>query len=131
MLAAWRHKPETLPRLKGGAMHSIFVTIRIKPGFAEQFTEASFGDGQGSVRDEPGCFRFDILKNKSDPDLFHLYEVYADEAALEAHRNAPHYKKWRETVQDWLDGEPQRVAMTTVFPSDDGWRKQKPDLLNW
>ncbi len=56
-------------------MHSIFVTIRIKPGFADRFTEASFGDGQGSVRDEPGCFRFDILKNSSDPNLFHLYEM--------------------------------------------------------
>ena len=48
-------------------MHSIFVTIRIKPGFAAQFTEASFGDAQGSVRDEPGCFRFDILKKQHGP----------------------------------------------------------------
>ena len=112
-------------------MHSIFVTIRIKPGFAAQFTEASFGDGQVSVRDEPGCFRFDILKNSTDPNLFHLYEVYENEAALEAHRNAPHYKKWRETVQGWFDGDPERVVMTTVFPSDDGWIKQKPHLLDW
>ena len=112
-------------------MHSIFVTIRIKPGFTDQFTQASFGDAQGSVKDEPGCFRFDILKNSSDPNLFHLYEVYADEAALEAHRNAPHYKKWRGTVQGWFDGEPERVVMSTVFPSDDGWRRQKPHLLSW
>lgn len=112
-------------------MISIFVTIRIKEGFAERFTEASFGDAQGSVRDEPGCFRFDILSNSEDPNLFHLYEVYADEAALDAHREAPHYKKWRATVQDWFDGDIQRVAMTTVFPSDQGWRDQKPHLLNW
>ncbi len=112
-------------------MHSIFVTIRVKPDFTAQFTEASFGDGRGSVRDEPGCFRFDILKNSTDPNLFHLYEVYEDEAALEAHRNAPHYKKWRETVQGWFDGDPERVMMTTVFPSDDGWKKQKPHLLDW
>ena len=56
-------------------MISIFVTIRIKEGFSDQFTEASFGDSQGSVRDEPGCFRFDILKNSEEPNLFHLYEV--------------------------------------------------------
>ena len=112
-------------------MISIFVTIQIKPGFADQFREASLGDSQGSVRDEPGCFRFDILQDDSDTDRFHLYEVYADQAAIDAHREAPHYKKWRETVQDWFDGEPQRVSMTTVFPSDDGWRKQKPTLLSW
>ena len=112
-------------------MISIFVTIQIKEGFRDQFTEASFGDAQGSVRDEQGCFRFDILQSAEDPNRFHLYEVYADEAALEAHRNAPHYKKWRETVQDWFDGDLQRILMTTVFPSDEGWKKQKPHLLDW
>ena len=112
-------------------MISIFVTIRIKEGFSDQFTEASFGDSQGSVRDELGCFRFDILKNTEEPNLFHLYEVYEDEAALDAHRNAPHYKKWRSTVEDWFDGDIERVMMNTVFPSDEGWRQQKSSLLDW
>ena len=113
-------------------MISIFVTIRIKEGFSDQFTEASFGDSQGSVRDEPGCFRFDILKNTEEPNLFHLYEVYEDEDAhMKAHRNAPHYKKWRDTVSDWFDGDTSSVAMDTVFPSDEGWKAQKPCLLNW
>lgn len=112
-------------------MISIFVTIQIKPEFTSRFSEASLGDAQGSVRDESGCYRFDILQANEDPNRFHLYEVYADDAALEAHRNASHYKKWRETVQDWFDGEPQRIAMTTVFPSDEGWQAQKPHLVNW
>ena len=112
-------------------MISIFVTIKVKPEYADQFREASFGDSQGSVRDEPGCFRFDILQNAEAPNTFHLYEVYADDAAIEFHRNTPHYKKWRSTVEDWFDGDVQRVAMKTVFPSDEGWRKQKPHLINW
>ena len=112
-------------------MISIFVTIRIKEGLSDQFTESSFGDSQGSVKDESGCFRFDILKNSEEANLFHLYEVYEDEAALDAHRNAPHYKKWRSTVEDWFDGEIERVMMNTVFPSDEGWRHQKPSLLDW
>ena len=70
-------------------MISIFVTIQIKPEFRERFMEASLGDARGSVRDEPACYRFDILQADSDPNRFHLYEVYADEAAMEAHRNAP------------------------------------------
>ena len=112
-------------------MISIFVTIQIKPGFRDQFIEASLGDAQGSVRDEPGCFRFDMLQADSDPNRFHLFEVYADAAALDAHRFAPHYTKWRATVQDWFDGDPQRIPMTTIFPSDEGWRAQKLHLLTW
>ncbi|HIA21188.1 MAG TPA: antibiotic biosynthesis monooxygenase, partial [Alphaproteobacteria bacterium] len=57
-------------------MMSIFVTIKIKEGFSDQFREASFGDSEGSVRDEPGCFRFDILQNSECRQVFHLYEVY-------------------------------------------------------
>ena len=113
-------------------MHAIFVTINIKPGFREQFKEASLGDSQGSVRDEPGCMRFDILEDKTNPNRFYLYEVYVDEDAhMTAHRNAPHYKKWRETVQDMFEGDTQAIPMNTVFPSDDGWLAQKPGLLNW
>ena len=99
-------------------MHAIFVTIKIKDDYREKFKEASLGDSQGSVRDEPGCLRFDILEDKTDPNKFYLYEVYENEAAhMEAHRNAPHYKKWRETVSPWFDGDIQAVPMNTVFPS--------------
>ena len=59
-------------------------------------------------------------------------KVYEDEDAhMKAHRNAPHYKKWRDTVSDWFDGDTSSVAMDTVFPSDEGWKAQKPCLLNW
>ena len=112
-------------------MVSLFVTINVKSEHVDEFANASFGDAQGSVRDEPGCFRFDILQNSEDPNRFHLYEVYEDELALEAHRDAPHYKKWRSTVEDWFDGDISRVLMTTIFPSDKGWRAQKPHLLSW
>ena len=113
-------------------MYAIFVTIKVKPGFAEQFKVASLGDAQGSVRDEPGCLRFDMHQDPAEPHTFYLYEVYENQDAhLQAHRNAPHYKQWRETVQDWFDGEPQRIALNPVFPSAEGWRKQKPHLLNW
>ena len=61
-------------------MYCIFVTIQVKPGFADQFKEASLGDGQGSVRDEANCYRFDMHQNLDDPNRFHLYEVYADRA---------------------------------------------------
>ena len=112
-------------------MFAIFVTINIKPGCAEEFTEASLGDARGSVRDEPGCFRFDINRDPEVPTRFYLYEVYRDAAALEDHKMAPHFLKWRSTVEDMLDGEFEAVRMATVFPSDEGWEAQKPGLVNW
>ena len=112
-------------------MYAIFVTINIKPGYAKEFTQASFGDSQGSVRDEPGCFRFDILSDPENLNRFYLYEVYRDAAAFEAHRETPHFKKWFSTVEEMFDGEFERIDMNTKFPSDEGWEQQKPALLNW
>ena len=110
-------------------MYSIFVTIQVKPGFKEGFIAASLDDARGSVADEPGCFRFDVLQDGSDPNRVHLYEVYADQAALETHRQAPHFLRWQSTVSDWFDGPVKLIESTTVFPSDDGWRSQKPHLV--
>ncbi len=118
----------------GGAarrdMFAIFVTIDVKSEFTDRFIEASYGDARGSVRDEPGCFRFDIAKDGANPDRFYLYEVYADEDAFAAHQTYPHYLTWRATVEDWFYGAPQVVRMATLFPSDEGWCAQKPHLLD-
>ena len=112
-------------------MFSIFVTINIKPGCAEEFAQASLADAHGSTRDEPGCVRFDIHKDPANPNRFYLYEVYQDEGAFEAHLQTPHFKKWFSTVEEMFDGEFERIDMETVFPSGEGWKNQKPGLLNW
>ena len=86
-------------------MIALIVEINIKPGFKEQFMESMLGDARGSNNDEPGCLRFDVLQDNEDENKLHLFEVYEDEAAVEAHRNAPHFIKWREECADWFATE--------------------------
>ena len=62
---------------------------------------------------------------------FYLYEVYTDEAAFQAHLETPHFLTWKGIVEEMFDGELEITPMKTLFPSDDGWRQQKPGLLNW
>ena len=109
-------------------MISMFVSIRVLSGFRDRFIEATLDDAKGSVSNESGCFRFDVLKDDEDPNLVHLYEVYSDLEAIETHRNMPHYKKWQSEVKDWRYGEAVRIQSSTVFPTDDGWRSQKHHL---
>jgi quinol monooxygenase YgiN len=52
-----------------------------------------------SVRDEPGCLVFDVLRDRSDPDLVWLYEVYTDEAAFEAHMRTSHFLASRPLIE--------------------------------
>jgi|TARA_B100000809_G_scaffold158069_1_gene155365 autoinducer 2-degrading protein len=112
-------------------MYAIFVTVNVHPEHVDAFIAAGPGDAEGSVRDEPGCFRFDIMQDQEIPHRFYLYEVYADEAAFQAHLETPHFLEWKSTVEEMFAGELEITAMRTLFPSDDGWREQKPALLNW
>ena len=106
-------------------MIALIVTIQIKPDQKGPFMAAMDGDAIGSNNDEPGCLRFDVLQDNEDPNRIHLYEVYQDEAALEAHRQAPHYLKWRETVADWFAGETVRRVATPVYPPERAWTKRE------
>lgn len=51
---------------------------------------------------ESGCHRFDIHQDVNDSSLFLLIEIYADQAAFEAHRSSAHYLQFREDVKDWV-----------------------------
>ena len=45
-------------------------------------------------RKEPGCVLFQVHRHKTEPRRFFIYEQYRDEAALEAHRAAPHFLQY-------------------------------------
>ena len=76
-------------------MLAMWVKVRVKPEGRERFLKAIEVDALGSEGDEPGCLRFNVLQDQQDQNVYYFYEVYRDEAALEAHRAAPHYAVWR------------------------------------
>lgn len=53
------------PAREGAIMHVLVVTIDIKPEFTERFIAAMLDDARGSVRNEPGCVRFDVIQAAS------------------------------------------------------------------
>ena len=99
-------------------MLALFVKVRIKPEARAQFLEAIEVDALGSERDEEGCLRFNVLQDQTDENVYYFYEVYKDEAALEAHRQAPHYAVWRAAAEVALDGPTEATRCDTVFPSE-------------
>src|SRR5881409_4491183 len=97
----------------------LHVTSQVKPEHVSEFLEVVRYDAEHSENDEPGCLRFDVIQDKDDPNRFYFYEVYRDEAALEAHRKTPHFAVWRAAA-DALDGPTEPVRCKTVFPADRG-----------
>jgi quinol monooxygenase YgiN len=83
-------------------MYSIIVKTKLKPGTTQAFLDAMLPNAEASVRDEPGCHTFDVLQDRADPELFWLYEIYQDEAALAAHKETPHYQASRAVVNELI-----------------------------
>ncbi len=97
-------------------MLTMWVKVRIKPELRQRFLEAIEADALGSERDEPGCVRFNVLQDEQGDTVYYFFEVYKDQAALEAHRTMPHYAVWRAAA-DALDGPTEATRCRTIFPA--------------
>jgi quinol monooxygenase YgiN len=75
----------------------IVVDFKIKPGRMAEFRRLIDDNARASVRDEPGCSRFDVCANRKDADRVLLYEIYDDRAAFDAHLKTRHFAIFNET----------------------------------
>jgi len=80
-------------------VYSLLLKTQLQPGTLERFMDAMRINAASSVRDEPGCLVFDVIRDYSDPDLVWLYEVYESEAAFEAHMLTAHFLASRPLVE--------------------------------
>jgi (4S)-4-hydroxy-5-phosphonooxypentane-2,3-dione isomerase len=69
------------------------VTWMAKPGLEDEVVEI-FRKMQAASRQEPGCVMYMVHRHKTDEQRFFIYEQYRDAAALEAHRNSPHFQEY-------------------------------------
>jgi (4S)-4-hydroxy-5-phosphonooxypentane-2,3-dione isomerase len=97
-------------------MLALIVTVKVKPAERERFLSVIEDDAICSVRDEPGCVRFEVLQDRDDQDTYYFFEVYKDEAALAAHRQTPHFARWNEASEAVLSGPVERIMSNMLFP---------------
>ena len=106
-------------------MHVIILPVQIKEGHKEDYLKAVLENGQGAVT-EPGCVRFDVIQDGGDPNRIWFYEVYRDEAALQAHLQTPHFAKLRATAarKGWTEEGPTRAGRGSfnIWPPDEEWK---------
>jgi len=49
---------------------------------------------------EDGCIEYVYSHDLIDPELVHVFEIWRDAAALEAHHDAPHFLQWKQERVD-------------------------------
>ena len=105
-------------------MYIIMAPLQIKEGHREEFIKATVEDAQGTLNDQPGCVRFDVIQDGGDPNRIWVYEVYKDEAAFQAQVQSPELAKWRAAVEGLRDEGPPGTAggSHNIWPSDADWK---------
>ncbi|HSC29883.1 MAG TPA: putative quinol monooxygenase [Vicinamibacterales bacterium] len=79
------------------------VALKIKPDCVDKFMAEALKNGKAARETEPGCKQFDIVVDPNDPTRAMLYEIYADEAAFEAHQQTPHFKHYLANALQYLE----------------------------
>ena len=90
---------------------SVIATFIPKPG-QDKGVEQVLRGMVSPTRNEPGCNRYDLYCTKDSPASYVLFEIYKDQAALEAHRGTEHYKSYRARIPELLS-EPIKVQVLT------------------
>ncbi|HXE10716.1 MAG TPA: putative quinol monooxygenase [Bryobacteraceae bacterium] len=99
----------------------VHVHVRVKPEFIEAFRQATIENAAESIK-EAGIARFDVLEHSSDAAHFVLVEVYRNTDAPAAHKETPHYQKWRDAVAGMMAEPRTSVKYGNIFPGDKGWQ---------
>jgi (4S)-4-hydroxy-5-phosphonooxypentane-2,3-dione isomerase len=95
-------------------MLALVVEFRIKPAHVAAFERAITENALASVGTEPGCRQFDVCRDPADPALFFLYELYDDDAAIQAHLHSGHYLQMSQATADWVESKTVRRYLRAV-----------------
>jgi autoinducer 2-degrading protein len=89
------------------------VSLKIKPenvaAFMSKVTEIAV-----ATRKEPGCRQYEVLVDPKDNTRAMLFEIYADDKAVEAHTQTEHFKKYLAEAVPLLASRERQVWKRAV-----------------
>jgi len=79
-------------------MYAVTVVFQIKAEVVEDFLPLMIANAEASLKDEPGCRKFDVCTDPDRPGDVFLYELYDDADAFQAHLQTHHFKSFDAKV---------------------------------
>ena len=101
---------------QAGGVYINAVDLVVIPSEMPKFLEAIKDNAANAVK-EPGCREFNITVLANNPNHVFLYEVYDNAAALDAHRQTEHFKKFQATTANMVVDRNVRAMSLIAFNS--------------
>ncbi|MCG8355720.1 MAG: antibiotic biosynthesis monooxygenase [Kiloniellales bacterium] len=80
----------------------LLVELILEPGQTEAFMARVATHRENVLKNEPGCRRFEVLTPHEGENRVFLYEVYADQAALDHHMTTPYMKQYLDDTSSMI-----------------------------
>ena len=90
-------------------MIALIVDFVASAGEGDALRQLLQTQAANSLKNEGGCRHFDVCADPDNADHFMLYELYDDEAAVEAHRATDYYGAFRENIDPLLKSRELRT----------------------
>lgn len=96
-------------------MIGAIARLKVQDGKGPEF-EVAFGALADRVRsDEAGNRLYQLCRSRADPNEYVVMEIYADQAAVDAHTSSAHFRELAPTLAPFLQpGRPQIEFLDTV-----------------
>ena len=88
----------------------LLVELTINAGQMDAFLARAREHRTNVLGNEPGCKGFELLVPTEGGDTVFLYEVYADQAALDAHFETPYMKQYLEDTGPMVANRVRRLC---------------------
>ena len=95
-------------------MIGVIATLRTKPGTGTEF-EAAFAELAAAVRaNEPGNSVYQLTRSRTEEGVYKVLEVYADQAAVDAHRASDHFKTLGAALGPFMTGRAEVEVLDAI-----------------
>ena len=101
--------------------YCLMARHRALPGKADAYEQRMLADIP-LTRAEPGCLAFHIHRDRADPNVFVIYEVWRNVAALREHFQTPYVQQFVADSAAYIDGDMQVQWLVMKTPYEPGKR---------
>jgi (4S)-4-hydroxy-5-phosphonooxypentane-2,3-dione isomerase len=93
------------------------VELVVVPAELSKFLELAKDNAETAIK-EPGVREFNVMQLATNPNHVVFYEVYDNEAALNAHRSSDHFKKYQAATANMVADRNVRALASVEFHSN-------------
>jgi quinol monooxygenase YgiN len=94
------------------------VTMTVKPEYEQEFLDFAAYFVEKVHANEPGTLLYVLTKHPTEPHTYLWVERYRDQAAAQAHAEAPYFGEAMSRIQDpkWWAKPGELLLLTQVVP---------------